>query len=114
MALPEPFIPMPLSVRHARGFWPRLAGLLYRPELRKGEALLLAPCRAVHTCFMPYRLDVVFIDRAGRVLRVACDVAPWRIAGCGAAHAVLALRSGEAARYGLAPGATLASALLAG
>jgi uncharacterized membrane protein (UPF0127 family) len=114
MAASDLSAPMPLSVRHARGFWPRLAGLLGAPQLRRGEALLLAPCRSVHTWFMAYRIDVVFVDRAGRVMRVARDVAPWRIVSCAGAHAVLELRAGEAVRYGLAPGAWLASALWRG
>ena len=106
--------PASLSVHRARGFWSRLAGLLARPELRRGEALVLTPCRSVHTWFMPYAIDIVFIDRAGRVLRVAADVAPWRVVSCGASHAVLELRSGEASHYGFVPGARLAPALLQG
>jgi uncharacterized membrane protein (UPF0127 family) len=108
------FLPLPLSVRHARGFWSRLSGLIGTPELRKGEALLLAPCRSVHTWFMSYRIDVVFVDRAGGIVRVATDLAPWRIVSCIGAHAVLELRAGEAARYGLRPGESLAAALRCG
>jgi hypothetical protein len=97
----------PLSVQRATGFWSRLAGLLARAELRKGEALLLLPCRGVHTLFMPYSIDVVFIDRAGRVLDVTEDLAPWRARFCRRAHAVLELRAGQAASYGIAAGALL-------
>jgi uncharacterized membrane protein (UPF0127 family) len=102
----------PLTVHHARGFWTRLAGLLARRELRKGEALYLAPCTAVHTWFMPYAIDVVFVDRMGRVLRVAAVVPPWRAVFCRAAHGALELRAGQASCYGIAPGALLDRALL--
>jgi len=106
------FPPPTLKVHRARGFAARLAGLLARAELRKGEALVLAPCRSVHTWFMPYAIDVVFVDRDRRVLAVASDVAAWRVLVCRAAHAALELRAGEAAVYGFVPGAVLPPALL--
>src|SRR5256885_14307470 len=99
--------PSPLTVHRAFGFWSRLAGLLARPPLRKGEALVLAPCHSVHTWFMGYPIDVVFADRHGRVLKVVADVAPWRVVSCRAAHAVLELVAGQAALCGRAPGAVL-------
>jgi uncharacterized membrane protein (UPF0127 family) len=104
--------PPPLTVHHAHGFWSRFAGLLARRELCKGEALHLAPCTGVHTWFMPYPIDVAFLDRQGRVLRVATDVGPWRAVFCRAAHAALELRAGEAAQYGIAPGVVLDRAML--
>jgi uncharacterized membrane protein (UPF0127 family) len=61
---------------------------------------------------MPYAIDVVFVDRDGRVLSVASDVAPWRVVACRGAYAAIELRAGEAAAYGLVPGAVLPPALL--
>ena len=110
--LPSAFAEPPLRVHRAFGFWSRLAGLLARPQLHKGEALHLVPCTAVHTWFMPYPIDVVFIDRMGRVLRVAAEVPPWRAVFCRAAHGALELRAGQASRYGMAPGVTLDRAVL--
>jgi uncharacterized membrane protein (UPF0127 family) len=104
--------PLPLTVHHAFGFWSRLAGLLARPPLRKGEALVLAPCRSVHTWFMPYPIDVVFADRHGRVLKVVADVPPWRVVSCRAAHAAIELFAGQASLYGWAPGAVLPAAVM--
>jgi uncharacterized membrane protein (UPF0127 family) len=97
----------PLTVHRARGLWSRLGGLLAHPELRKGEALYLAPCAAVHTFFMVYSIDVVFLDASGRVIKVVDDLAPWRTAKCRGARAVLELRGGQASRYGIAPGTLL-------
>ena len=104
----------PLTVYRARGFWSRLGGLLARPELRKGEALHLVPCTAVHTFFMPYHIDVVFVDRAGRVLRIVSDMEPWRAAFCSRAHAALELRAGQAAQHGIVQGALLDQTLVEG
>lgn len=111
MAVADTFAP-PLTVHHARGFAARLAGLLARPALRRGEALVLTPCRSVHTWFMPYPIDLVFADRAGRVLAVHDDVAPWRMVSCRGARVVLELRSGDASAYGFRAGAVLSDAVL--
>jgi uncharacterized membrane protein (UPF0127 family) len=104
----------PLIVHHARGWCARLAGLLARPALHKGEAFVLAPCRGVHTCFMPYAIDVVFVDRDGLVLKVVPEMLPWRAAACRDAYAAVELRAGQASLYGLAPGARAPAATLAG
>ena len=49
-------------------WWQRLRGLQGRPALAPGEGLLLRPCRAVHMMGMRFPLDVVFLDREGRVM----------------------------------------------
>lgn len=59
----------------------RLRGLLFRPEPRRGEGLLLTPCNAIHTWGMRFSLDVVFLDAAGRVLRVVEKLAPRTTSG---------------------------------
>ena len=82
----------------------RMKGLLGRSELRPGEGLLLRPASAIHTFFMRFPIDAVFLDRDWRVLAIAGDVAPWRTAGRKGAKAVLELPAGESARRGLRPG----------
>lgn len=94
---------------HARSdwFW-RLRGLLGRPAPLPGHAWLLRPCRAVHTLGMGYRIDIVFADDQGRVLRVCESVAPARFAICWRAACVAELRAGECRRSGIVPGVRLA------
>lgn len=58
--------------------------------------------------FMRFPIDAVFLDRENRVVRVVEHLAPWRVAGCRGAKAVVELPAGEAARVGLAPGDRLA------
>jgi len=58
--------------------------------------------------FMRFPIDAVFLDRELRVLRVVENLAPWRVAGCRGAKAVLELPAGEGARVRLAPGDRLA------
>jgi uncharacterized membrane protein (UPF0127 family) len=85
----------------------RMRGLLGRRDLPAGEGVLLRPAGSVHTLFMRFAIDVVFLDRDGCVLRVAEAVPPWRFAGARGARAVLELRAGESARRGIDVGDTL-------
>jgi uncharacterized protein len=91
----------------ARSFFARLGGLLARPRLRDGQAFVLAPCSSVHTCFMRYAIDVVFIDGEGCVLKLVERLVPWRGAACWRAHAAIELGAGQAHAHGLVPGARL-------
>ncbi len=65
----------------ARGFWPRLVGLLGRSGLDTGEALLLDPCTSVHTAFMRFTIDVVYVDRDGKVVKTSPHLKPFRASG---------------------------------
>ena len=76
----------------------RRKGLLGRSGLDDGEGLVLAPCSTVHTAFMRFPLDLVFLDRAGRVLRLSADVPPWRIRMAWRGFAVVELASGTLGR----------------
>ena len=88
----------------------RLKGLLGRRSLPGDEGVLLRPAASVHTAFMRFPIDVVFLDRDLAVLHVVPELAPWRAAGKRGAKAVLELAAGEAARRGLRPGDRLAFA----
>ena len=83
---------------------PRMRGLLGRRELPAGEGLLLRPAPSVHTWFMRFPIDVVFLDRELRVMSVRSHVRPWRMARQRRARAVLELAAGEAQRRGVATG----------
>jgi hypothetical protein len=85
----------------------RLRGLLGRRGLSSSEGLLLTPSPAIHTAFMRFPIDAVFIDRALSVVRVVENLRPWRAARAPGAHAVLELRSGESRRRRVEPGDTL-------
>jgi uncharacterized membrane protein (UPF0127 family)/Flp pilus assembly protein protease CpaA len=79
-----------------------------RPGLIPGAGMLLVPCGSIHTAFMRFPIDVVFIARDGEVLRIAERVPPWRFrAARRGTHLVLELAAGESAVLGLTPGARL-------
>jgi uncharacterized protein len=100
----HPHLEAVLVVHRADGFVARLLGLLALAPLRRGEALHLMPCSSVHTMFMGYRIDVVFLDASGRVMKVVPHLRAWRAAWCRGARSAMELRAGEAARMGLVPG----------
>jgi uncharacterized membrane protein (UPF0127 family) len=85
----------------------RLRGLLGRAGLAPGEALLLRPAPSIHTWFMRFPIDAVFLDADLRVLDVRVAVRPWRVAGRRGARAVLEVAAGAAARHGLQAGEQL-------
>jgi uncharacterized membrane protein (UPF0127 family) len=80
----------------ADGFFSRLRGLLGRRGLEPGEGLLLSPSSSVHTLFMRFPIDIVFLDRGFQVVGVSADVRPWRLTGRRGARHVLELAAGQA------------------
>jgi uncharacterized protein len=88
----------------AHRMWPRMRGLLGKRGLDSGEGLLIRPAPSIHTFFMRFPIDVVFLSRQGEVLKVAERVPPWRARSCRHSYAVLELAAGEAGRRGIAVG----------
>lgn len=85
----------------------RMRGLLGRAPLQASEGMLLLSCRMIHTIGMRYPLDLVYLARDGRVLKVTAALAPRRMDGHWRARHVLEMAGGEAARCRIVPGVTL-------
>jgi len=85
----------------------RMKGLLGRRSMDEDEGVLLRPAGSVHTAFMRFPIDVVFLDRTMRVVRIAPNLRPWRMAGQRGARLVLELDAGAAERNGISPGLRL-------
>jgi len=82
----------------------RMKGLLGRRELPSGEGVLLRPASSVHTAFMRFPIDAVFLDSNLEVLKVVPRLRPWRTASGRRAKAVLELAAGECERRSLRVG----------
>ena len=82
----------------------RMRGLLGRSSLPTGEGILLRPAGSVHTFFMRFPIDVVFLDRDLVVLDVEAEMKPWRLAGRKGAKQVVELAAGECARRAVRAG----------
>lgn len=72
----------------------RNKGLLGRNGLEPGEGLWITPCEAVHTFFMRFAIDLVYVDRHKQVRKVRSHVTPWRMSACLSAHSIVELPSG--------------------
>lgn len=97
-------------VRHVHrttSHWERMRGLLARPALAPDNGLWLVPCTGVHTVFMRYAIDVVFLDKSLVVLHIEPALTPWRSALRLRARSSLELAAGAAAASGLALGQQL-------
>lgn len=72
----------------------RSKGLLGRKALEPGEGMWIIPCEAVHTFFMQFPIDLVYLDRKNRVRKTRSSVPAWRISACLSAHSVIELPAG--------------------
>jgi uncharacterized membrane protein (UPF0127 family) len=72
----------------------RSKGLLGRESLQTGEGLWIIPCEAVHTFWMRFPIDLVYLDKKKRIRKLRGKVRPWRLSACLSAHSVLELPSG--------------------
>ena len=72
----------------------RRTGLLKHSRLEAGEGLWIVPCESVHTFFMKFPIDLVYLDKERKVRKVRNAVPAWRLSACLTAHSVLELPAG--------------------
>lgn len=85
----------------ARSFLQRARGLLGRCGLEKGTGMLIMRCNCIHTCFMRFPIDAVFLDARGEVVKTVRGIRPWRLCVWGGwrARMVLELDSRNTASH---------------
>ena len=82
----------------------RRTGLLKHERLERGEGLWIVPCPSVHTFFMKFPIDLVYLDKKRKVRKVRHAVPAWRMSMCLSAHSILELPAGTAERTGTVAG----------
>jgi uncharacterized membrane protein (UPF0127 family) len=75
----------------------RRKGLLGRNSFAKGSAMVIAPSNAIHTFWMRFAIDALFVRRDGVVVKVRRSIPPWRVAATLWAYAVIELPAGTLA-----------------
>lgn len=95
------------SIERADTSKSRRKGLLKRSGLGKGEGLWIVPCEAIHTFFMRFDIDVLFVDKKLRVVKAVPRLPPWRLAMSWRASSVLELPAGTIEESGTQPGDVL-------
>lgn len=86
----------------------RLRGVIGWKRLHLGEGVLIRPASSIHTSFVRFPIDAVFLDDEMTVVAISSDLRPWRMAASRQANAVLELAAGECERLGVKPGDRLA------
>jgi uncharacterized membrane protein (UPF0127 family) len=98
-------------VRHADRAWSRIVGLLGRRSLAEDEGLLLTPCTSIHTFFMRFPIDILYLDREHVVVKAVRALRPFRFsARLTGGHSVLELSPGAIEASGTQVGDRLALA----
>ena len=82
----------------------RRTGLLKHTRLEPGDGLWILPCESVHTFFMKFPIDLVYLDKKRKVKKVRHAVPAWRLSMCLSAHSILELPAGTVAQTGTAVG----------
>jgi hypothetical protein len=93
-------------VRLCRSPWEQLRGLIGYAPPPSGAGIALPGCAAVHTAFVRYPIDVLFL-RDGHVIAIAASLFPWRIARGRGADMAIELAAGSARSFGLRVGDSL-------
>jgi uncharacterized membrane protein (UPF0127 family) len=97
--------PLAENLRIARSLWARTKGLLGTRELPLGEGLLIDPCGSIHSFWMQYPFDALFLDRKGEVVHSISRMKPYRVSRVVfSAHSVLELPAGTIEATGTRPG----------
>ncbi|HLK68477.1 MAG TPA: DUF192 domain-containing protein [Bryobacteraceae bacterium] len=78
----------------------RRTGLLKHERLNPGEGLWIVPCESVHTFFMKFPIDLVYLDKQKKVRKLRHKVPAWRLSACLSAHSVLELPAGTLEQTG--------------
>jgi uncharacterized membrane protein (UPF0127 family) len=79
----------------------RLRGLLGLRELPRGQGIVLRPAWSIHTAFMRFPIDVLFLDSNQVIKKLVSNLRPWRATQCLGAKEVVELAAGEIERRGL-------------
>ncbi|MGA2134854.1 MAG: DUF192 domain-containing protein [Bryobacteraceae bacterium] len=82
----------------------RRTGLLKHSSLNPGQGLWIVPCESVHSFFMKFDIDLVYLDRNKKVKKVRHRMVPWRLSACLTAHSILELPAGAVEASGTQAG----------
>lgn len=67
------------QVIEAKSFLERLKGLMFDDDMKEFDGLLITSCNSIHTMFMRFAIDVVFLDKNFRVIKIIKKLQPWRV-----------------------------------
>jgi uncharacterized membrane protein (UPF0127 family) len=83
--------------------WQAFKGLMFRKQLPGGHGMVFRPARGIHTHFMRFPIDLIFLDEHDRVVKVRPAMPPWRFDFTNA-RGVIEMNAGAAAEADIKPG----------
>jgi len=87
-----------MDIDFANNSFSRMKGLMFKNTINKG--LLLKPANSIHTLFMKFPIDVVYIDKSSKIIKVSKNMKPWKISNIVLkSHAILELPEGTINKY---------------
>ena len=89
-------LPGGLRIAEAHNRAARMKGLAKLDFMPESMALHIPRCRSVHTFTMRFELDLIWLDKAGHVVRIDPSVPPRRLKTCLRARSVIEARGGTA------------------
>lgn len=93
------------EVTQATSFHQRLIGLMFKNELQPQSTLWISSCNSIHTCFMKFAIDCIFVDKNLIVKAIYHDIKPWRMTRfVWGADSVFELPSGTLQKFSLQVG----------
>lgn len=92
------------NAKIARSFFARLLGLMFRKSIAPDEALIFYHAPSIHMFFMRFVIDVVFLDKNMRVIKIVKNLKPWRITNCFGAYATIELSANTISQVFLSSG----------
>jgi len=98
---------MPLfeNIEVAGSFFSKLTGLIFKKNLKRGSGFLIENCNTIHTLWMRFSIDVLYLDKDGSILHILHSVKPFRFtSSIKGAVKVLEIKSKAAAKLGLQAG----------
>lgn len=93
-----------LNVSKTSTMLERTRGLMFRKKLTPNQGLWIQPCNSIHTFFMTFPIDVVFLDQSGTVIKISENLPAWRMSGSLKAVAVMELLAGTCESLGIKAG----------
>lgn len=94
-------IALPIRVKKTVSMFDRMKGLLFHKTLPHDEALWIEPCNSIHTFFMSFPIDAVFLNRSGEVIKISRNMSAWRMSASLKATAVVEFFAGGVDMLGI-------------
>lgn len=91
----------------ADSFFKRLLGLMFRKEMNEEEILIFHRAGLIHTCFMRFPLDIIFLDNEMKVIKLCETVKSWRVVGCTKSEYTIECEGGQIITKNIKVGQTI-------